>query len=63
MEGRFDAGIALGDEGHDGSVEQAGPGRFLGFDVVEIDIIRYERPRLVAMLPRRMQRALGERAA
>jgi succinoglycan biosynthesis transport protein ExoP len=61
LEGRFDAGIALGDAGHRATVGQAGPGRFLGFDVIDIDIVRYERSRLSTLLPRRLQ--LTRRAA
>ena len=63
MEGRFDAGILLGDAGHRATVGQAGPGRFLGFDVIDIDIVRYERSGLAALLPRRMLRAHRAHAA
>jgi succinoglycan biosynthesis transport protein ExoP len=63
LEGRFDAGIALHEAGDRGSVEQAAPGRFLGFDVIDIDIIRYERSALTAALPRRFPLARPRRAA
>jgi polysaccharide biosynthesis transport protein len=63
MEGRFDAGILLGDAGHRATVGQAGPGRFLGFEVIDIDIIRYERSALSALLPKRLQLGYGKRAA
>jgi hypothetical protein len=60
MEGRFDTGIALADAGHDSS---AGPGRFLEFDVIDIDIIRYEYSELSVALPRRFQLTRARRAA
>jgi capsular polysaccharide biosynthesis protein len=63
LEGRFDAGIALAGAGHDTSAGQAGPGRFLGFDVIDIDIIRYAQSGLSTALPRRLQLTRARRAA
>jgi capsular polysaccharide biosynthesis protein len=63
LEGRFDAGIALADAGHDSSAGQAGPGRFLGFDVIDIDIIRYAPSARAGALPRRFALNRPRRAA
>jgi capsular polysaccharide biosynthesis protein len=63
LEGRFDAGIALADAGYDISAGQTGPGCFLGFDVIDIDVIRYEQSGLAAVLPRRFQLTRSRRAA
>ncbi|HET6389071.1 GumC family protein [Hyphomicrobium sp.] len=43
MEGRFDAGIAVATSYRGGPPSQAQANMFLGFEVAEIDVIRYER--------------------
>lgn len=63
LEGRFDAGIVVAGGGHRPPDGQAGPGRFLGFDVIDIDIIRYERSGLAAAPPWRFQLPRARRAA
>lgn len=55
IEGRFDAGITIADSRHDRSVAQDGGDTFLGFEVADIDVIRYERSARSAVSSRRMQ--------
>src|SRR5690606_1237632 len=60
LEGRFDACVSVGEAGRETSPLAASVDRFLGFDVTDIQIIRFERksraPRLKlprpALLPR-----------
>jgi hypothetical protein len=63
LEGRFDAGIVVVGAGRSTPDGQAGRGRFLGFDVIDIDIIRYEHSGLAAAPLRRLQLPRARRAA
>lgn len=63
IQGRFDAAIMVRDGGRRAAVGDTGPGRFLGFDVIEMDIISYERPGQAMRLPRSLRLAAADSAA
>ncbi|MEZ5856222.1 MAG: exopolysaccharide transport family protein [Hyphomicrobiaceae bacterium] len=62
VEGRFDAGIVVS-EGAGAGNRGDGGGQFLGFDVTDIDVIRFVRGRTSANLRRPVHKAQGPRAA
>ncbi len=43
IEGRIDCGVLVADPGRVGSVLRNPPGSYLGFEVAEIDLVRYDR--------------------
>jgi MinD-like ATPase involved in chromosome partitioning or flagellar assembly len=43
IEGRVDCGVVVADPGRIGSALRDPPGSYLGFEVAEIDIVRYDR--------------------
>jgi uncharacterized protein involved in exopolysaccharide biosynthesis/Mrp family chromosome partitioning ATPase len=43
IEGRVDCGVLVADPGRVGSVLRDPPGSYLGFEVAEIDLVRYDR--------------------
>jgi Mrp family chromosome partitioning ATPase len=43
IEGRVDCGVLVADPGRVGSVHRDLPGSYLGFEVAEIDLVRYDR--------------------
>lgn len=55
VEGRFDAGISVADARMQRSIVRGAEETFLGFEVTDIDIIRYERSELAAFTTRRQQ--------
>lgn len=55
VEGRFDAGIAISDARLPSPMVKGAEQTFLGFEVTDIDIIRYERTEPVAFATRRQQ--------
>lgn len=48
IEGRFDAGVVVGDVKRRVAIIQDPPGTFLGFEVADIDVVRFERAGLEA---------------
>jgi polysaccharide biosynthesis transport protein len=60
IEGRFDAGITICDSRHARSVATTDGDTFLGFEVTDIEVIRYERSARSATSSRRMQIAKKE---
>lgn len=57
IQGRFDAGILVSDGKKRVAVLQDPPGTFLGFEVTDIDIIRFERKGVPAAVSQRILRA------
>ena len=55
VEGRFDAGISVADARMQRSIVRGADETFLGFEVTDIDIIRYERSEPTAFTTRRQQ--------
>ena len=55
IEGRFDAGISVSDDRVQKSIVKGTEETFLGFEVTDIDIIRYERSAPTAFSTRRQQ--------
>ncbi|MBY0227278.1 MAG: hypothetical protein K2Q28_15860 [Hyphomicrobium sp.] len=43
IEGRIDCGVLVADPGRVGSVHRDPPGSYLGYEVAEIDLVRYDR--------------------
>jgi uncharacterized protein involved in exopolysaccharide biosynthesis len=43
IEGRVDCGVSIADPGRIGSVPRDPPGSYLGFEVADIDLVRYDR--------------------
>jgi succinoglycan biosynthesis transport protein ExoP len=60
IEGRVDCGVLVADPGRIGSVLRDPPGSYLGFEVAEIDLVRYDRQ--VAAAGQRIMRS-GRNAA
>jgi polysaccharide biosynthesis transport protein len=65
IEGRFDAGVLVADSKKRTSVLDDPAGTFLGFEVADIDVIRFERAPVIASVPnqrilRATQKAGGE---
>jgi hypothetical protein len=68
IEGRFDAGILVAAPGRHPPVLDELPGTFLGFEVADIDVIRYERrateeAKAAPPVAQRIARATQQRAA
>ncbi len=61
IEGRFDAGISVSDARMQRSIVRGTEETFLGFEVTDIDIIRYERSEPAAFSTRRQQISTGGR--
>ncbi len=55
IEGRVDCGVLVADPGRVGSVLRNPPGSYLGFEVAEIDLVRYDR-QIVAATGQRIVR-------
>lgn len=51
IQGRFDAGVSISDRRRDTTVLEEPAASFLGFEVTDIDVIRYERSQGRIMLP------------
>ena len=60
IQGRFDAGVLVVDERKRVSVLKDPPGMFLGFEVADIDVIRYESAGPAAAAGQRVQRAAAK---
>jgi uncharacterized protein involved in exopolysaccharide biosynthesis len=43
IEGRVDCGVSIADHGRIGTVPRDPPGSYLGFEVADIDLVRYDR--------------------
>jgi hypothetical protein len=64
IEGRFDAGIVVAESRSRAPVLEDPAGTFLGFEVAEIDVIRYERAaQAPSGMNQRIARATGSSAA
>jgi hypothetical protein len=63
VQGRFDAAIMVSDPSQRPAATDAGPSRFLGFEVAEIDIISYERSARASTVPRTLRLAATDSAA
>lgn len=63
IQGRFDAAIMVTEGSRRSAPGGTGPGRFLGFDVIEMDIICYERLGQAARVPRSLRLAAANTAA
>lgn len=57
IQGRFDTGVTVTDAGKRTTVTGEPDGMFLGFEVSEIDIVRFERPRADSASNKRIARA------
>ncbi|MEO1793134.1 MAG: hypothetical protein AAFU50_00840, partial [Pseudomonadota bacterium] len=55
IQGRFDAGVTICDAGRKASVIEDAENSFLGFEVTDIDVIRYERSADSAVSLRRQE--------
>ncbi|MEL6873022.1 MAG: lipopolysaccharide biosynthesis protein, partial [Pseudomonadota bacterium] len=55
IQGRFDAGVTICDAGRNASVIEDAENSFLGFEVTDIDVIRYERSADSAVSLRRQE--------
>lgn len=53
IQGRFDAGVTVAEAGQRSATALSRDGSFLGFEVTEIDVIRYERPAAAAKAGKR----------
>lgn len=60
IQGRFDAGVVVGDAEHFASTDENGDGKLLGYQVTEIDVIKIERG--TGSNRRKMRLARGDRA-
>jgi uncharacterized protein involved in exopolysaccharide biosynthesis/Mrp family chromosome partitioning ATPase len=65
IEGRFDAGVVVGESRRRVPVLDDPAGTFLGFEVADIDIVRYERPAVseVPVVNQRIARVSQSRSA
>lgn len=61
IQGRFDAGVIVGDAEHFASTDENGDGKLLGYQVTEIDVIKIERG--TGTNRRKMRLARGEKSA
>jgi hypothetical protein len=59
IEGRIDCGVLVADPGRVGSVLRDPPGSYLGFEVAEIDLVRYDRQVVVATGQRTIRTGRG----
>lgn len=59
IEGRFDAGVIVSEMRARSPVLEDPPGTFLGFEVADIDVIRYERRATITASNQRIARAMG----
>lgn len=57
IQGRFDTGVTVVESGNRSTILDEPDGKFLGFEVSEIDIVRFERPRTNTVSKQRMPRA------
>jgi hypothetical protein len=55
IEGRVDCGVVVADPGRIGTALRDPPGSYLGFEVAEIDLVRYDR-QMVAVPGQRIVR-------
>lgn len=56
IEGRVDCGVLIADPARSGAVHQDPPGTYLGYEVADIDLIRYDR-QLASMAGQRVVRS------
>ncbi|MGH1419843.1 MAG: exopolysaccharide transport family protein [Hyphomicrobiaceae bacterium] len=63
IEGRFDAGVTVGEEKGKVAVIQDPPGTFLGFEVADISLVRFERDSSDVKLAQRIHRTTGTASA
>lgn len=59
IEGRVDTGVLVGEGGRRAAAEPDAPGTFLGFEVADIDVVRYERTQPSAVPQQRLARAVS----
>lgn len=57
IQGRFDTGVTVVESGKRSAMLDESDGKFLGFEVSEIDIVRFERPRTNTVSNQRIARA------
>lgn len=59
IEGRVDCGVIVADTGRIGAALRDPPGSYLGFEVADIDLIRFDRQHAAASSSQRVARATG----
>jgi len=59
IEGRVDCGVIVADPGRIGAALRDPPGSYLGFEVADIDLIRFDRQQAAACSSQRVARATG----
>ena len=63
IQGRFDAGVLVADEKKRVTVLKDPPGTFLGFEVADVDVIRFERATTAPLPNQRIQRVTSKAAS
>ena len=63
IQGRFDTGVTVTDAGQRVKVLDDPDGAFLGFEVSDIDVVRFERPKANAVVNQRIVRATQRNGA